>query len=112
MPALVGTQVAHHSLAVDLKLLQPGHRVRRNESPFNGATEYTADAAHLAVHCGRFIASLQPGCSDLLQVTGGDGINALRHDRVEVVVQGVRGLLVSFVVGFEPRQVRIVDEVA
>ncbi|MOA64147.1 hypothetical protein D3C78_1901110 [compost metagenome] len=57
--------------------------------PFNGPTEYAADGAHLAVDGRRLVTRLHPSGADLLKVAACDRVEALSHDRVKVVVQGV-----------------------
>ncbi|MNE46155.1 hypothetical protein D3C80_1404780 [compost metagenome] len=83
-----------------------------DDFPFDRSTEHAADAAHLPIHRGRFVAGLQPGRANLLQVAAGDGVDALGHDHLEVVGQCVGGLLVASMVRLKPGQVGVGDEVA
>jgi len=59
-----------------------------------------------------FVAAVEPGGADLLQIAAGDLIEAAVHDRLEAGVECVQCLLVAFVVGLEPRHIVVIDEAA
>lgn len=80
--------------------------------PLDRPAEYSADRAHFPVDRGGLVAGLHPSCADQLQVSPGDRVQALGHDWVEVIAEGVLRLLVAFVMSLEPRHIGVVDEIA